>query len=397
MAPGTSSEIFDQRLLENARLATLRGDWASAAMLFHERAIANPGIAANWHNLGSARLRGGMTMDRASMRRAVLLAPGRPGYLNNFLIQEAGPVPGRMIAWLRTLAPDHARAWAEQAFAFMRQALAYDALHAAQRAQILAPALPEGIARAAQALVVETRVEDARRLYQRYITLDPRDRLGVGRDLSRAGAIKTTQAMTPAFVAGVFDGYASNFDSPLTGTLRYVGPKVLVGMLRALSQKPVERVVDLGCGSGLSGLELRPLTRQLIGVDLSVRMLELARKRAIYDALHHDEVVAWLKLGNGGFGLAMAADVTSYLGDLGPFFSAVAGALVLGGRLALTVHEQVHGDFGIVAGETYSHSEAYVCRTAQAQGLRIDRIERGAMREENKQPLPTIFLVLNKT
>jgi predicted TPR repeat methyltransferase len=397
MTPETSSETAGKRLLEEARAATARRDWETAATLFHELALASPKAAAHWHNLSLARLRGGLTPDRASARRAVLLAPDLPGYLNNLLAQEAGRPPARMIAWLLILAPDHARARADQAFAYLSQGSVDAALGAAQRAQIAAPALPEGIARAAQALVAETRGEKARDLYRRYITLDPQDSLGVGRDLARVGAIETAQAMTPAFVAGVFDGYASGFDAHLTGKLRYVGPKVLAGMLRGLSLEPVERAVDLGCGSGLSGLELRPLAGLLIGVDLSARMLELARDRAIYDEIHHSEIVTWLTSDKGGYGLAMAADVTSYLGDLGPFFSAVAGALVPGGRLALTVHEQEHGDFGIVVGETYSHSEAYVRRVATTAGLRIERIERGAMRDEKKLPLPTLFLVLRKT
>lgn len=397
MTPETLSQTVDKQLLEEARAATTRRDWNTAAALFHELALASPSAAAHWHNLSLARLRGGLTTDRASPRRAVLLAPDQPGYLNNLLARETGRADGHMIAWLLALAPDHARAWADQAFAYLGRGKASAALRAAQRALTVAPAMPEGLARAARALVAETRGDEAHRLYRRYITLDPQDSHGVGRDLARVGAIETAQAMTPAFVAGVFDGYASGFDAHLTGKLNYVGPKVLAGMLRALSQEPVERAVDLGCGSGLSGLEMRPLAGQLIGVDLSARMLELARDRAIYDEIHHGEIVSWLASDQGGHGLAMAADVTSYLGDLGPFFFAVAGALIPGGRLAVTVHEQEHGDFGIVAGETYSHSEAYVRRIANAAGLRIERIERGAMREEKKQPLPTLFLVLKKT
>ncbi|MDA1308634.1 MAG: methyltransferase domain-containing protein [Proteobacteria bacterium] len=202
--------------------------------------------------------------------------------------------------------------------------------------------------------------------------------------------------MTPAFVAGVFDGYAAGFDSHLTDTLGYIGPRVLGEMLDALITSPIERAVDLGCGSGLSGLALRPLARQLIGVDLSARMLERARQRGIYDTLHQAEIVTWLTRDQGRYGLAMAADVTSYLGDLQPFFQAMAGVLEAGGRLAMTAHEQADGDFAIVDGETYSHSEAYLHHLAGAAGLVIEQQTRGAMREEKKQPLPTLFLVLKK-
>jgi predicted TPR repeat methyltransferase len=165
-----------------------------------------------------------------------------------------------------------------------------------------------------------TRVALAKTLYRRYLVLDPTDSAGLGRDLARIGGLATTQAMTPAFIVGVFDGYAAGFDSHLIDTLSYIGPRVLGEMLDTLITDPIERVVDLGCGSGLSGLALRPLARQLIGVDLSPRMLERARQRGIYDALHQAEIVSWLTRDQGRYGLAMAADVTSYLGDLQPFF-----------------------------------------------------------------------------
>jgi predicted TPR repeat methyltransferase len=125
-------------------------------------------------------------------------------------------------------------------------------------------------------------------------------------------------------------------------------------------------------------------------------MLERAEERDVYDRLYQDEIVAWLGRSEGRFGIAMAADVTSYIGDLAPFFHAIANALEDGGLLAMTVHEQSDGTFGIVEGETYSHSEIYVQHVTAAAGLKIERRERGAMREEKKQPLATLFLVLSK-
>jgi predicted TPR repeat methyltransferase len=74
----------------------------------------------------------------------------------------------------------------------------------------------------------------------------------------------------------------------------------------------------------------------------------------------------------------------------------VVSVLEAGGRVAMTAHEQADGDFAIVGSETYSHSEAYLHRVAGAAGLAIEQQTRGAMREEKKRPLPTLFLVLRK-
>lgn len=396
MTTGSDSETAIQQTLAAARRATGRQDWAAAAALFRELALARPEAPSYWHNLALTEIHGGHPARLDHQRRAVLLLPSEASYLNNLLARELSDRRERVIPWLLALAPDHARARADQAFLHLRAAKPEAASSAARRAQIVDPGLPESVGRAAQALVALDHVDAARALYRRYLLLDSSDRVGVGRDLARFGGITTGQAMSPAFVAGVFDGYAPNFDTHLTGTLRYVAPKVLAGMLDALSVGPVDRAVDLGCGSGLSGLELRRFAAHLTGIDLSAGMLARARERGIHDTLHKAEIVSWLKRDLGVFGIAMAADVTSYLGDLAPFFRAVSSVLEPGGLLAMTVHEQGDGDFGIVDGQTYSHSHAYVERVARVAGLAIKRLERGAMRQENKQPLATLFLVFGK-
>jgi predicted TPR repeat methyltransferase len=386
-----------QVILDQAKRATAYQNWADAERLFQRIALAWPETSSHWHNLALVRTRAGLAADRGHQRRAVLLTPSEPKYLNNLLASESGELTGRLNFWLLSLAPDHARALADRAFHYLTAAKVELALRAARRAQVVEPGLAAAAGRVAQAALAVGRVDEARAYYQRSIWLDPSDRVGVGRDLARVGAIETKQAMTPAFVAGVFDSYASNFDSHLTGTLRYVGPEVLARMLEALSVGRSERAMDLGCGSGLSGLALRPFANHIVGVDLSARMLKLAEERDVYDRLYQDEIVAWLERSEGRFGIAMAADVTSYIGDLAPFFHAIANALEDGGLLAMTVHEQSAGTFGIVDGETYSHSEIYVQHVAAAAGLKIERRERGAMREEKKQPLATLFLVLRKS
>jgi predicted TPR repeat methyltransferase len=383
--------------LDEAKLATADHDWVKATRLFHRIALAAPEKPANWHNLSLAVIRGGLAEDARFQRRAVLLLPSEPRYLNNFLVGGAGDLRARLNSWLLVLEPDYARALADQAFIHLRSGAPDSSLHAARRAQIVEPDLAEGIGRGAQALLLGGRVDAARADYRRYVAIDPTDRVGVGRDLARSGVLETDQAMTPAFVAGVFDGYASEFDTHLTGTLRYVGPSVLAGMLKNHLGGGVDRGVDLGCGSGLSGIQLRSFVTHLVGVDLSAGMLRHARERGVYDTLHQDEIVGWMRRETTRYALAMAADVTSYLGDLSGFFRAVGAILEVDGLLAMTVHEQRDGDFGIVDGETYSHSEAYVRRSANAVGLEIQNLKRGAMREERKQPLPTLFMVLRKT
>lgn len=384
-------------LLEEAKRAAGERDWPLAARLFKDLASAEPDIPANWHNLALAEMKAGLAVPMGPLRRAVLLRPCEPNYLNNLLVSAGGEARQKLLERLLVLDPAHVRALVDLAFLRRRAGRNSDSGRLARMAHLVEPGMPDGLARTVQALISAGDAGRARAVYHRYLLLDPEDRLGLGRDLARAGLLETDQAMSPSFVAGVFDGYAATFDTHLTDTLRYVGHEVLARMLRDLGVAKAARAVDLGCGSGLSGLELRRYAAHLTGVDLSERMLERARARGIYDALHRAEIVAWLEADSAVYDIAVAADVTSYLGDLGPFFLSISPRLSPGGVLAMTVHEQEADGFGLVMGETYSHSQSHVAAAAGAAGLRIRATERGAMREENKKPLPTLFLVLEKT
>ena len=92
---------------------------------------------------------------------------------------------------------------------------------------------------------------------------------------------------------GLFDGFAPHFEAKLQGQLGYRTPEKLLELLRR--HRPPEKrfahAVDLGCGTGLMGPLLRPLTDRLDGVDLSPRMLEAARAKGVYDSLAVAEIV----------------------------------------------------------------------------------------------------------
>ena len=113
------------------------------------------------------------------------------------------------------------------------------------------------------------------------------------------------------------------------------------------------RCADLGCGTGLAGVEARPHVAFLAGCDLSGGMVAEARARLrpggiaggggsgdstddattpslpLYDHLDVAEIEAWLRgpAARGGFDLVLAADVLVYVGSLDGIFRAVAAAM----------------------------------------------------------------------
>ena len=85
------------------------------------------------------------------------------------------------------------------------------------------------------------------------------------------------------YVQDLFDDYAETFDRDLVNDLNYVVPQLIENAVSAYlttcprSTAPTfEKVLDLGCGTGLVAEAIRPLTTHITGVDLSSKMLEIA-------------------------------------------------------------------------------------------------------------------------
>ncbi|CAN0457862.1 unnamed protein product, partial [Discosporangium mesarthrocarpum] len=55
-------------------------------------------------------------------------------------------------------------------------------------------------------------------------------------------------------------------------------------------------VLDLGCGRGRMGEELRALANQMTGVDLSEEALKHALRLGTYDHIRHGDALAFIKV-----------------------------------------------------------------------------------------------------
>src|SRR5215470_7597059 len=129
------------------------------------------------------------------------------------------------------------------------------------------------------------RSDDAIAAFQQVCALDPEDRLGAGLHLVRLGAMPPGD-MPSAHVRTLFDQYAPRFDAALSEGLGYRGPAVLreaIAAACAAERRPLrfDAALDLGCGTGLAGAALRPLVARLTGVDLSERMVAVAREKRL--------------------------------------------------------------------------------------------------------------------
>ena len=202
-------------------------------------------------------------------------------------------------------------------------------------------------------------------------------------------------AVSPAsYVKELFDRYASHFDAHLVDVLHYRTPQLLQDALRAANIAPHGDCIDLGCGTGLAGVLLRPRVATLHGVDLSQAMLDRAAERGIYDSLVCEELTAHLARHAAAFDLAVAADVLVYIGDLANLMAAVRRALRPGGAFVFSVEETMEGPYALQRSQRYGHARAYVERMAREAGFGLKHLARVVLREDEGEDVPGLAVVL---
>lgn len=201
-----------------------------------------------------------------------------------------------------------------------------------------------------------------------------------------------------SYVKKLFDSYAEKFENHLINSLNYRTPTVLREQFNRFctSDKGLS-AVDLGCGTGLSGLAFRDVCKKIDGVDLSEEMLKEAKKKDIYDDLFCMDVVSFLSGKNDAYDLVICADVFIYIGDLTSVFKHLALATKIHGWVSLSIEETSVADFQLQPSRRYSHSIDYIHRLAKDFNFNVIASERRPIRKELGKDIEGFHILLQKT
>jgi predicted TPR repeat methyltransferase len=217
--------------------------------------------------------------------------------------------------------------------------------------------------------------ENAARCYREILAEDPES--AAVKHLLAAATGVTTTAYASAYVEYEFDNLAPTFEDRLVRRLRYSAPQILAQGTQDLrpGRDALAAVLDLGCGTGLVGAALTKHyeIRSLVGIDLSQRMLELARERSIYHELLNGELVDAMAMRSDEFDLVIAADVFIYVGWLESVFVQVARLLKPNGLFAFSTEISDGDDVQLAPSGRYRHRPHYVQRLTAENRLRIVR------------------------
>lgn len=382
-----------------------RGELDGAARLYRKVLARRPGEANALNLLGVvARQRGDVARALDLAAQAVAARPDSPIFLANqgAALAEAGRLAEASQALRAALArrPDDVVALRNLGQVLAAAGDPRGALAPLRRAVALAPALPEPWLALAHALreAGEPGAADAARRALASPNLAPTLAAQARFLLAALGEERAPDRAPAEYVRDLFDGYAARFDAQLEGALGYRTPALLAALLEADGIAPdgTRRVLDLGCGTGLSGLALKPFARRMVGLDLAPRMLAEAQRRGIYDALEQADLLDWLPRHRAAFDLVAAADVLNYLGDLGPALAAISGALAPGGVAAFSIEAGEGAPFALGPGLRYRHDPAHVAHLAAAAGLGELARREAVLREERGEPVRGVLFLLRR-
>ena len=270
------------------------------------------------------------------------------------------------------------------------------------------------------------------------------------------GSVPTKRvSRSPAsYVEKLFDTYASTFEEHLTGDLHYRTPSELAAdVARLFPARRWRRVLDLGCGTGLSGAAFEGAALDMVGIDLSGAMVEECRKsrgvaardgrRALYSRLIVGDILAapaLLRATSGGdaareeeekeeqeeedkavvpdpaaslhFDLILCCDTLVYVGALEPVFEmldvllvggdAPLAAALAGERIfACSVELLLEGGegqgeeepFRLLRTKRFAHRRSYVEATARAYGWSVRSMRRSHIRMNAGAPIVGLLCV----
>jgi predicted TPR repeat methyltransferase len=262
------------------------------------------------------------------------------------------------------------------------------ALDCYRRALDLAPDKSDAVWGMAECYASLDKVGRAITWYRRYLDFVPGEPEALHM-LAALGDRPPPGRASDGYVTAYFDRFAEDFDQQLVDELDYQVPRLLYDAVApCLGDTGLQLdILDLGCGTGLSGRLFRRHANRLDGVDLSPVMLDRARQRGVYDALTAGEISAHLMDLTHQYDVLLAGDVLAYFGRLSGLFRGIVRAAREGALFAFSVEAQPRSGYRLTPSGRYAHGRRYISRLAAAAGLREVSVTREQLRYEYGEPV----------
>ena len=183
----------------------------------------------------------------------------------------------------------------------------------------------------------------------------------------------------------LFDSFAQIYDTRMAEIKYNVFKKI-----KDLKISFDGTVLDLGCGTGLAAQNLKTPKSVWIGVDISSKMLETARKKALYQNLYEQDIVDFLTSSHIKSDIVLLLDVLEYTKQFEKIF-----ALCFPSKLILSF-EKAPSDvetFRLSPQGRYQHNPQYIAQILKNVGYQKIEQYPLALRKENGKDVQGFLFV----
>lgn len=242
-------------------------------------------------------------------------------------------------------------------------------------------------------------VDAAVKAYEEVLAIDPEDHGGAAVRIAAMGRGDVPPKAPDAYVETLFDQHAEAFEDILVEQLGYAVPMMVRQRLQTLELGPFKRLLDLGCGTGLTGEALRDMADDITGIDISENMVEIAHEKDVYETLYVAEVEDFLEDNDDEpFDLITATDVLPYLGALEPLFFGAAENMTPGGIFVFSSETLPEADLAgrpymVGPNQRFAHAESYVRERLTATGFEVVEVTDINVRMQDGNPTPGHLVV----
>jgi len=203
-------------------------------------------------------------------------------------------------------------------------------------------------------------------------------------------------AAPPDYITTLFDAYADHYEPHLLQALDYQVPALLLEIFKSTRPSSLFDIADLGCGTGLCGVAFKPLAKTMVGVDLSEKMLNIAKQKNIYNDLVRNDLTVFLSDKHQAYDLLLAGDTLVYMGDLEAIFKAANAALRPQGYFLFNTEISDTANYTMNQSGRFAHQQSYLEKLAAQHHFEIVLYKNVITRLQNNEPVYGHLYMLRK-
>ena len=164
------------------------------------------------------------------------------------------------------------------------------------------------------------------------------------------------------YLKNYFNDYAETFEKHLISNLHYSVPIVFSNIINDKYgiNYSFKKILDLGCGTGLCGNQIKNNYQSLTGIDISIEMLKKAKEKSIYSELQCCDIINFLTKTNEKYELIIAGDVLIYIGNLSKLFRLCSSVMTENARFIFSIEVEKTKNYSAKLTGRYSHNYNYI-------------------------------------